>query len=71
MLALVSTSAGCSGIGGSCNTDSLPPEDPCFMRACCDTVQVVPLPDGGVVAVPDGVDAGVPTQSRLCGACNG
>lgn len=41
------------------------------MRSCCDAITVVPLPDGGVEVVPEGTDAGVPTQQRFCGACNG
>lgn len=64
--------SGCSSLGGeSCNTSELPASDPCFMRSCCDVVNIAPLPDGGFVEVPAGSDAGVPVESRFCGACNG
>ena len=71
MFALVSAASGCSGTSGSCDTDRLPPSDPCFGRGCCETITVIPLPDGGVEVVPDGADAGVAAQTRFCGACNG
>lgn len=69
--AMIALLTGASGCGGSCDTRSLPPSDPCAGRDCCDTITVVPLPDGGVRVVPDGADAGAPTQTRFCGACNG
>ncbi len=70
LFALVAGGTGCS-TGSSCDTSSLPPEDPCFMQSCCTTVTVVPLPDGGFMPVPSGVDAGPTAQTRFCGACNG
>jgi hypothetical protein len=71
-LATLVATSGCSWIsGGSCDTDNLPPSDPCFMRDCCETVNVIRLPDGGFVEVPAGSDAGVATETRFCGSCNG
>ncbi|MDQ3037375.1 MAG: hypothetical protein M3Y87_33580 [Myxococcota bacterium] len=72
LFTMVASSSGCSGaFGGSCDTDQLPPDDPCFMRECCETVTVVPRPDGGFDPVPEGVDGGPTAQQRFCGACNG
>lgn len=70
-LATMLAASGCSWSSGSCDTDSLPPSDPCAGRGCCETVEEVVLPDGGVIPVPEGADAGVPTRRRFCGACNG
>jgi hypothetical protein len=72
LFAMVASSAGCGTTsGGSCDTSELPPEDPCFMRDCCDQITVVPRDDGTFERVPDGVDAGPGAQTRFCGACNG
>lgn len=72
LLAMVAASGGCSSTSGTaCNTDELPPEDPCFMRDCCETITVVPRADGSLERVPDGVDGGPGAQTRFCGACNG
>lgn len=70
-LATMLTTSGCSWTEPACDTSSLPPSDPCSMRSCCDTVEEIVLPDGGTVPVPEGADAGVSTQRRFCGACNG
>lgn len=71
LFAMVASSSGCVGTTGSCDTDSLPSDDPCFMRNCCDVVTVVPRADGGFDRVPDGVDGGPAATQRFCGACNG
>lgn len=70
-LATMLATSGCSILDGGCHTDDLPPSDPCYMRDCCEMVNVVRLPDGGFEEVPAGTDAGVPTETRFCGACNG
>ena len=63
LLGLVTACGACSS-AGECKTDELPPNDPCFQKACCETVNIGP--DGGVTE-----DAGPETTMRMCGACNG
>jgi len=70
-LATLLATSGCSCVGESCDTSNLAPSDPCYMRSCCDTVNVIRLPDGSFVEVPADTDAGVATETRFCGSCNG
>lgn len=72
VLGLLTACAGCSSIStntaGTCDTDKLPPTDPCFQKSCCDLITIGP--DGGVIE-DAGPDAGPGVTTRLCGACNG
>jgi hypothetical protein len=76
LLGLVSVcghTAGCASnsTGATCDTQNLPPTDPCYKKSCCETVRIGA--DGGVVsddAGDAGTDAG-PITYRMCGACNG
>ncbi len=68
VLGLVTAAAGCASSGGTCTTDELPKNDPCYGKGCCESVVVGP--DGGVVE-DAGSDPDAGTTSRLCGACNG
>lgn len=63
LFGLMTACAACSS-DGPCETDKLPPTDPCYQKACCESVTIGP--DGGVTE-----DAGPGTTTRLCGACNG
>lgn len=69
VLGLLTTCAGCgvTSTAGTCDTDKLPPTDPCFQKSCCEQITVGP--DGGVVDA--GPDAGPDVTTRMCGACNG
>jgi len=62
LVGLLATSSCATSSASRCDTDKLPPADPCYKKGCCETV---PMP----VDAGPGVDGG--TTQRFCGACNG
>lgn len=70
LVATCSQNAGCVStlLESGCDTDSLPPSDPCYRKSCCDMVPVAV--DAGATDGGDAGEAG-PTIMRMCGACNG